>query len=125
MPSQISKIPPRFYKTLKSWAPLVGCLIALNTGVSRIPHFCLFESIFNWHCPFCGLTHACELLLQGRFVQSLDANLLAFPFAIVLMEGGLGKRFERPRFSFTMVFLDVQYRLRDSTAAFQWNRFLN
>ena len=91
MPSQISKIPPRFYKTLKSWAPLVGCLIALNTGVSRIPHFCLFESIFNWHCPFCGLTHACELLLQGRFVQSLDANLLAFPFAIVLMEGALGK----------------------------------
>ena len=92
MPSQTSKIPLRFYKTLKSWAPLIGCVIALNLGVSRIPHFCLIEMLFNWHCPFCGLTSACELLLQGRFFQSLEANLLALPFAFVLLEGALGKQ---------------------------------
>jgi hypothetical protein len=93
MPSQTSKILPRFYKTLKSWAPLVGCVIALNLGSSRIPHFCLVEMLFNLHCPFCGLTHACELFLQGRLTHSLEANLLAFPFAFCLLESAIGKHF--------------------------------
>jgi len=92
MPSQTSKIPSPYYEALKSWAPLVGCVIALNVGVSRIPHFCLIEKLFNLHCPFCGLTNACELLLQGRITESMDVNLLALPFAFALLEGAIGKK---------------------------------
>ncbi|GEM_PF-2040564 len=84
-----------YYKTLKTWGPLLVLLIALYAGASRIPHICLVETLFGLHCPFCGLTRACELLILGNFQESFQSNLLVLPLMLVLVQSALGMRIKR------------------------------
>lgn len=47
--------------------------------------FCPFFYLFNIPCPGCGLTRAFKLLLKGKFLQSLNFNILPLPILILIL----------------------------------------
>lgn len=55
-------------------------------GLSNmIPHICLFEYIFNIHCPFCNVTISLEYLFNGELKKSLISNPLGLLFVTYLI----------------------------------------
>lgn len=45
---------------------------------------CPLKLMFSVPCPFCGLTHACQYLLEGWWMRALQSNPLVvfFPAAV-------------------------------------------
>jgi hypothetical protein len=55
-------------------------------GLSRvIPHICLFEYLFNIHCPFCNVTISLDYLFKGEVRNSLISNPLGLLFVTYLI----------------------------------------
>jgi hypothetical protein len=55
-------------------------------GLSRIlPHICLFEYLFNIHCPFCKITLSLDYLYIGELKNSLISNPLGLLFITYLI----------------------------------------
>ena len=55
-------------------------------GLSRIiPHICLFEYLFNIHCPFCKITLSFDYLYNGELKNSLISNPLGLLFITYLI----------------------------------------
>jgi hypothetical protein len=46
---------------------------------------CLFRQATGIPCPSCGTTHSVLSILQGKFRQALNENILGFPVALMLV----------------------------------------
>ena len=81
----------KFYKILNgsNFTPLVLLLmifVYVFFGLSRIiPHICLFEYLFNIHCPFCKITLSFDYLYNGELKNSLISNPLGLLFITYLI----------------------------------------
>jgi hypothetical protein len=49
-------------------------------SLSYLPHFCIFEELLSFSCPFCNLTKAFEQLFLGN----LKTAILTNPFCIIV-----------------------------------------
>lgn len=58
-------------------------LIPLET-LQRIPALCLFQLLFHWQCPGCGMTRALCAAMHGDIAAAWNFNSL---FVVVLPSG--------------------------------------
>jgi hypothetical protein len=59
----------------------------LTELLQRIPHFCLFNKVMGFDCPFCGTTRAFLEISAGRVHQGLEFNALSLMvFAFFVMQ---------------------------------------
>lgn len=80
------------FKQNKSIFFILGVLSYVYFRGSYIPHFCLFEELFNIKCSFCDLTYSFEQLIDGNIVNSLKINFLS---CILFVFFGLSFIFKR------------------------------
>lgn len=50
-----------------------------------IPHFCLFEKIVSFPCPFCGTTRAICELSNGNFENAIQLNTTSILVALFII----------------------------------------
>jgi len=75
---------------------------------SIVPHFCLIEEVVNLKCPFCGLTKAFFLLLNGEYKLALINNTLSFflPFYLII-----NQVYKYAKFYRTMIVLEFYFTI--------------
>lgn len=79
--------------------------------LDSIPHFCLFDKIFNYECPVCGTTRAFCELSAGNITSAIRLNYssmfvaayiaLQIPFRLIT----LTKEFTRKNINIISIFL--------------------
>ena len=57
---------------------IINLIVFLVIILSNIFSFriCLFYNIFHIPCPGCGISRACGLVLQGKFIESFSFSIL-------------------------------------------------
>ena len=50
--------------------------------INSIPHICLFKSLLNIDCPFCGTTRAFTHLAEGDFYNAIKYNIVCIIIAL-------------------------------------------
>ena len=64
---------------------LIFILVFIKLNLSLyIPHFCLFEKLFEIHCPLCGTTKSFEYFLNGDYYLSFRSSVVGIPFILYL-----------------------------------------
>jgi len=61
---------------------------------SSIPHFCIFEKLFDLKCPFCGITNSFEEILRFNFVNALKINFMSYALLLFLISKFLFNHFK-------------------------------
>ncbi|MBK9246743.1 MAG: DUF2752 domain-containing protein [Ignavibacteria bacterium] len=52
--------------------------------MNSIPHFCLFDKIFNYECPVCGTTRAFCDLSAGNITSAIRLNYSSMFVAVYI-----------------------------------------
>ena len=81
----------------KSFLYIFGIFGFIYLGGSYIPHFCLFEELFNLKCSFCDLTYSFEQLFKGNFKNSFKINFLSYGLIFFFMMTYVLKHFKRSK----------------------------
>ena len=50
--------------------------------LSTIPHFCLFQNLFSFNCPGCGMLRGTVALLNFNFFDAIHYNPISLVFLI-------------------------------------------
>jgi hypothetical protein len=79
----------------KSILYIFGIFGFIYLGGSYIPHFCLFEELFNLKCSFCDLTYSLEQLFKGNFLDSFKINFLSYIIVFFFTMTYVLKRFKK------------------------------
>ena len=62
---------------------LLIIFIYIYFGLARyIIHFCFFDAVFNFYCPFCKTTLSLEFLFQGDLYSSIKTSLVGISILI-------------------------------------------
>jgi|SaaInlStandDraft_1057018.scaffolds.fasta_scaffold38183_3 hypothetical protein len=62
-------------------------------GLSRVPHICLMEEVFNLNCSFCDMTLSFHKLLEFELLESIRINFLSISILFYFTIKYLFKRF--------------------------------
>ncbi len=51
---------------------------SLISTLNVLPHFCLFDKLFGFECPVCGITRSLCEIVKGNFSNALSLNCSSF-----------------------------------------------
>jgi len=57
----------------------------INNFLSYIPHFCLFQTLFDIPCPGCGIIRSIICILNFDFLKSISYNPLGILIIITIL----------------------------------------